>query len=114
MIKYNPLREPNVRVPSLRSGEYAMADIPKLEAEKQPLIRNISDTALWVAVYRTRETERPDALFRDPLARRLAGERGQQIVATMPFGDRNSWSFIARTCVFDRYIAEQVAQGTDM
>lgn len=89
-----------------------MADNP--QAEQQPLIRNISDTALWVAVYRARETERPDALFRDPLARRLAGERGQQILASMPFGERNSWSFIARTCVFDRYIAEQVQQGTDM
>lgn len=31
-----------------------------------PLIRNVSDTALWVAVYRARETDRPDAVFRDP------------------------------------------------
>jgi O-methyltransferase involved in polyketide biosynthesis len=36
-------------------------------------IRNISDTARWVAVYRARENERPDAVFRDPFARRLAG-----------------------------------------
>jgi O-methyltransferase involved in polyketide biosynthesis len=40
-------------------------------------IRNISDTARWVAVYRARETERPDPVFRDPFARRLAGERGE-------------------------------------
>ena len=40
---------------------------------------SISDTALWVAVYRARETDRPDALFRDPLAYRLAGTRGEQI-----------------------------------
>lgn len=44
-----------------------------------PLVRDVSDTALWVAVYRARETERPDALFRDPYARRLAGARGEQI-----------------------------------
>src|SRR6185312_15275716 len=44
------------------------------------LIRNISDTALWVAVYRARENDRPDALFRDPYARKLAGERVDQIL----------------------------------
>ena len=38
-------------------------------------IRNVSDTALWVAVYRAMESERPDALFHDPYARQLAGER---------------------------------------
>jgi len=38
--------------------------------QAEPLIRNISDTALLAAVYRARETERQDALFRDPLARR--------------------------------------------
>jgi O-methyltransferase involved in polyketide biosynthesis len=46
--------------------------------ESGPLIRNVSDTALWVAVYRARETDRPDAVFRDPYARRLAGARGEQ------------------------------------
>src|SRR5207342_2112112 len=40
-------------------------------------IRNISDTALWAAIYRADETARPDALFRDPLAARLAGERAR-------------------------------------
>lgn len=55
-------------------------------------IRHISDTALWVAVYRAQESERPDAVFRDPLARRLAGERGAQIAATMPFAQRHAWS----------------------
>ena len=42
-----------------------------------PLIRHISDTARWAALYRARETERSDAIFRDPCARRLAGERGK-------------------------------------
>jgi O-methyltransferase involved in polyketide biosynthesis len=39
-------------------------------------IASISDTARWVAIYRAMEFERPDALFHDPYARRLAGERG--------------------------------------
>lgn len=41
-------------------------------------IRNISDTALWVAVYRARESEHPGALFHDPYARKLAGDRGME------------------------------------
>src|SRR5258706_5377 len=43
------------------------------------LIRNISDTALLAAVYRARENEHPNGLFRDPFAGRLPGERGQEI-----------------------------------
>jgi methyltransferase (TIGR00027 family) len=80
----------------------------------EPLIRNISDTALWAAVYRARETERPDAVFRDPLARRLAGTRGEEITDAMPAGERQSWAWVARTYLFDQFISEQVAQGVDM
>lgn len=79
-----------------------------------PLIRNISDTALWVAVYRARETEREDALFRDPYARRLAGERGEQIASVTLGKASPDWPFVARTVRFDQIIAEQVKQGTDM
>lgn len=77
-------------------------------------IRNISDTARWVAVYRARETERPDAVFRDPFARQLAGARGEQIAASIPFAEKNSWPFVARTWSIDRLISEQVRQGVDM
>ena len=77
-------------------------------------IRNVSDTARWVAVYRARETERPDAVFRDPFARRLAGERGEQIARTMRFAEKNSWPFVARTWLVDRIVAEQVRAGVDM
>lgn len=80
----------------------------------EPHIRNISDTARWVAVYRARETERPDAVFRDPFARRLAGERGEQIAASIPFAEKNSWPFVARTWLVDKLIDDQVRQGTDM
>ena len=80
----------------------------------EPLIRNVSDTARWVAVYRARETERPDAHFRDPFARRLAGERGEQIAQSMPLGRDNDWSMITRTYLGDQFIHEQVKQGIDM
>jgi len=80
----------------------------------EPLIRNISDTARWVAVYRARETERPDAVFRDPFARRLAGERGEQIANSKPLGRDNDWSMITRTYMIDQFVLEQVRQGVDM
>lgn len=78
-----------------------------------PLIRNISDTARWAAVFRARETERRDALFRDPLARRLAGERGEQIAASMKMHEKNAWSWVMRTYLFDQYIARGLASGVD-
>src|SRR5271156_6264636 len=83
-------------------------------SDEGPLIRSISDTALWVAVYRARETERPDALFRDPFARRLAGGSGGQIAPSMVFSERATWAFVMRTYLYDQYITEQLQQGVDM
>jgi methyltransferase (TIGR00027 family) len=80
----------------------------------EPLIRNISDTALWAAAYRARETARPDAVFRDPYARKLAGARGDQILAAMPASQSQEWAWVTRTYLFDQFISEQVAQGVDM
>lgn len=81
--------------------------------DPEPLIRNISDTALWVAVYRARESERLDALFRDPFARRLAGDRGEHIASEMKAGMRHEWPYAARTFRFDQIVKEQVASGAD-
>jgi methyltransferase (TIGR00027 family) len=80
----------------------------------EPLIRNISDTARWVATFRADESERPDAIFHDPYARRLAGERGEQIANAIEFSKKNSWSFVARTYLFDEFIKQHVEQGFDM
>lgn len=71
-------------------------------------IENVSDTALWVAVYRAMETARPDALFRDPYAERLAGERGHEIMHGMKSGKRMAWAMIVRTQVFDEIIMERI------
>ncbi len=76
--------------------------------------RNISDTAIWAAVYRAGETERADALFRDPFARRLAGERGQAIAAAMRAHDRHAWAWVMRTVLFDRLLLEAIARGADL
>jgi len=78
------------------------------------LIRNISDTALLAAVYRARETERADALFSDPLARRLAGERGEQIAKSLLFSEKHAWSWFARTYLFDQFITQCLREGCDL
>ncbi len=79
----------------------------------QTRIRNISDTARWVAEYRAEETARPDALFRDPFARRLAGARGHGITGTIPRQMQQRWAFITRTYLFDRFVADQIQRGVD-
>ncbi len=71
-------------------------------------IENVSDTARWVAVYRAMETARPDAIFRDPFADRLAGQRGRDILNTMPKGHAYAWPMIVRTAVFDEIILDAV------
>ncbi len=77
-------------------------------------ISSVSDTARWVAMYRAMESERPDALFRDPYARRLAGPAGEQILASMPQGRRWAWPMIVRTAVMDEVIMRLVTQeGVD-
>ena len=79
------------------------------------MIENISDTARWVAVYRAMESARPDALFRDKYARKLAGERGEQIVTAMHRGRDAAWAMIVRTAVFDDIIMTMITEhGADM
>lgn len=74
-------------------------------------IRNVSDTALWVAIYRAMESERSDAIFHDPYARRLGGERGEAIVREMPDGSAMSWPMVVRTAVMDEIVARCVREG---
>ncbi|MEZ4456444.1 MAG: class I SAM-dependent methyltransferase [Gemmatimonadales bacterium] len=64
-------------------------------------ITHVSDTARWVAVYRAMETERPDAIFNDPYARRLAGPEGEEIVRRIPKGRQMSWPMVVRTALMD-------------
>ena len=81
---------------------------------RPPILRDISDTARWVAVYRARETDRPDALFRDPYARLLAGERGEEILRRMPGARFSAWPTVVRTCLFDELILRCVErEGAD-
>jgi len=81
------------------------------EAKQQDAaIRDVSDTALWVALYRAQESERKDALFHDPYARRLAGERGERIMRTVPGAQSISWPMVVRTQVFDEILLRLVGE----
>ncbi len=82
-----------------------MADAP---------LPDISDTARWVAYYRALESERPDALFQDVFARRLAGERGKAIAESMPGAERGaSWPMVVRTQLIDELVLKSIAEGAD-
>jgi methyltransferase (TIGR00027 family) len=83
------------------------------DAVGDPTIRDVSDTAFWIAHYRAEESARPDALFHDPLAGMLAGERGKKIAQAMPMTFWTGWSVVLRTCIIDDYIREALGKGVD-
>ena len=76
-------------------------------------INDVSDTAFWIAQHRAIESARADALFRDPLAARLAGERGQQIARAMPHAGVIGWSVAIRTRIIDEFIGAALEDGID-
>jgi methyltransferase (TIGR00027 family) len=78
------------------------------------LIEHVSDTAFWVAYFRWVETQRKDALFRDPLAIKLCGERGVELARRMGIERAMAWSMALRTWIIDRYILDAIQGGVDM
>ncbi len=82
--------------------------------EQKNLVRDISDTALWVAYFRAKETERPDGMFRDPYAEKLSGSKGYEIAAKLPDGDKHEWAWVARTYLFDEFMAREIREGADL
>ena len=81
----------------------------------RPVLESITDTARWVAMYRAMESDRPDAHFRDPYARLLAGARGEEILRRLPRAKSCAWPMIGRTTVFDELILRCVERdGADL
>jgi methyltransferase (TIGR00027 family) len=78
------------------------------------VVRGVADTALWVASFRALETRRPDALFRDPFAERLAGEHGFEIANNLREGNAQEWVWVARTYLCDQFLSRKIAQGADL
>jgi methyltransferase (TIGR00027 family) len=61
-----------------------------------------SSTAYWIAAARARETARPDALFQDPYAAALAGERGFAMLDRQEqLASRDNPFLVIRTRYFD-------------
>lgn len=73
------------------------------------MIEHVSDTARWVAWHRARESERADALFKDPLAAKLAGPR----TASTPTSKAFAFAMAVRTVAIDRLIGTALSMGTD-
>ena len=77
-------------------------------------IKNIADTAYLVAVYRALETERPDAHFQDPLARLLAGDRGDELAQMLGSQQDAANTFAVRTKIIDELILQLIeVEGID-
>ena len=69
-----------------------------------------------VAIWRAAENTHPNPLYRDPLALKLAGDRGREIIKGLP-KRRTSisrWMMAIRTRVIDDLIREAVADGVDL
>jgi methyltransferase (TIGR00027 family) len=82
--------------------------------EQNLTVRGVSDTARWVAYFRALETQRADALFRDPYAERLAGDHGFQIANTLRDGNKHEWAWVARTYLFDQFLSSAIQDGADL
>ncbi|HLJ84391.1 MAG TPA: SAM-dependent methyltransferase [Candidatus Eremiobacteraceae bacterium] len=80
---------------------------------EQPISRfhSVADTARWIAAYRAQETDRPDAIFRDPYARTFAGNAGVAMAGFSRPGRSAAWAMIVRTAVFDELIMREVTVG---
>lgn len=76
-------------------------------------IQHVSDTAIWVAYYRALETNRRDAVFKDPLAAKLTAERGRLIAEAMPAAKALHFIMATRTTAIDRLIESALARGVD-
>ncbi len=77
-------------------------------------INQVSDTAFMAAAYRAMESNRPDAMFHDSLAAKLAGGKGQKIIDSFPKKSLiGGWTVVIRTKIIDDFIQFAVAEGVD-
>jgi methyltransferase (TIGR00027 family) len=73
-------------------------------------ILHTTESALLTAGWRAMESSRSDALFHDPLAAGLAGERGLRIARTRPEG---AWVVAIRTGLIDAFVRSAISSGID-
>ncbi len=77
-------------------------------AMAEQIIRNSFDRARLVAYYRAVESERPGALFHDPYARRLAGERGEKLMQTYVRAKGEIGTIALRTRIYDEILLDTI------
>ncbi|QRY47562.1 SAM-dependent methyltransferase [Mycolicibacterium boenickei] len=70
----------------------------------------VADTGVLVAAIRAEETRRPDRLFDDPFADRLAGESGRRMLAeaVATSGDKSTLQIVVRTRFWDEALLTAV------
>ena len=90
-----------------------MSARPQPRSPARRPLTGVAETARWVATYRAWESARPDALFHDPFAARLAGARGEEIARAMPQpgAGGNGWPIVTRTVLIDAAVEAAVAEG---
>ncbi|MBF5042895.1 class I SAM-dependent methyltransferase [Aggregicoccus sp. 17bor-14] len=76
-------------------------------------VERVQDTAHWVAMCRALESERKDALFHDPQARKLAGPLGEDLQRRLSGAMGGSWPIVARTWLIDALVRDAVRDGAD-
>lgn len=76
----------------------------------------VADTGVLVAAIRAEETRRPDRLFDDPFAARLAGESGQRMLAeaVAASGDKSTLQIVVRTRFWDEALLSAVPPVTQV
>jgi methyltransferase (TIGR00027 family) len=78
-------------------------------------MNSLAGSARWAAAHRARETEKPNALFKDPYARALAGEEGvemlRQAEAENPQHQIIASYMVIRTRFFDDLMVRAVERG---
>lgn len=79
----------------------------------QKMIKDVTDTALWIAAYRAEESLRKNALFQDPYAQLLIGDNGIDIAKHTQGSRYTAWSVIIRTCIIDEMIQHLIKQNID-
>src|SRR6266404_5536110 len=74
-------------------------------------VESVSNTAFLMAYCRALESDRPDALFRDPYARLLAGTRGEGFLQRFPGAAATAAGCIVRTCLLDELILRVIREA---
>ncbi len=75
-------------------------------------VKHVSHTAWLVAAFRAQESERPDAHFRDPLAKKLLGGLENDYLSKFSKEERSDhWLLAVRTWQIDQLIQKAIQNG---